>query len=75
MLCDARSKNICLTIPKKVIEIKKDTIVVETPIGARQEVKSIVKLNAGDYCLTQQNVAVQKIGKKEAEEILDLIKK
>lgn len=75
MLCDTRFKNICLTIPKKVVEIKKDTIIVETPIGARQEVKSIVKLSAGDFCLTQQNVAVQKISKKEAKEILNLIKK
>lgn len=64
----------CLTIPKKVIEIKKDTIVVENPAGIRQEVKSIVDLKAGDFCLTQQNVAVEKLGKKQAEEIIKYIK-
>ena len=64
----------CLTIPKKVIAIKKDTIFVENPAGTRQEVKSIIDLKAGDFCLTQQNVAVEKISKKEAEEILKIMK-
>ena len=63
----------CLTIPKKVSEIKKDTIIVENPAGIRQEVKSIVDLKAGDFCLTQQNVAVQKIGKEEAKEIFEIM--
>jgi len=63
----------CLTIPKKVIEIKKDTIIVENPAGVRQEVKSIVDLKAGDFCLTQQNIAVQKIGKEEAAEIFEIM--
>jgi len=67
MLYDMRSTNICLTIPKKVIEIKKNTIIVENPAGVRQEIKSIVELNAGDFCLTQQNMAIQQITAEEAE--------
>jgi len=63
----------CLTIPKKVIEIKKDTIIIENPAGIRQVVKSIVDLKAGDFCLTQQNIAVQKIGKDEASEIFKML--
>jgi len=63
----------CLTIPKKVIEIRKDTIIVENPAGIRQEVKSIVDLKAGDFCLTQQNVVTNKIDKKEAEEIFKIL--
>lgn len=74
MLCNTRSNDICLTIPKKVIEIKKDTIVVENPAGTRQEVKSIVDLKAGDFCLTQQNVAVQKITAREAGKIIKILK-
>jgi hydrogenase maturation factor len=74
MEAKAKHNYMCLTIPKKVVEIKKDTIIVENPVGTRQEVKSIVDLKAGDFCLTQQNVAVQKISKKEAEEILKIIK-
>lgn len=62
----------CLTIPKKVIEISGDEVVIEKPDGSRQTVKTIVKLNAGDFCLTQQNVATYKLDKKEAEEVLGL---
>ena len=64
----------CLTIPKKVIEIKGDEIIIETPSGSRQTVKTIVELKVGDYCLTQQNVAVQDIDKKYAEELINIIK-
>jgi hydrogenase maturation factor len=74
MLCGACSNNICLVIPKKVIEIKKDAIIVENSAGVRQEMKSIIDLEIGDFCLTQQNVAVQKLDKKQAEEILKYIK-
>lgn len=63
----------CLTIPKKVLEIKENSVVVEKPDGTRQEIKSIIKLKAGDFCLTQQNIVIQKIGKREAREILKLI--
>jgi hydrogenase assembly chaperone HypC/HupF len=61
----------CLTIPKKVISIDKSSIIVELPGGARQEVKSIVELKPGDFCLTQQNVAIEKIEAKEASQIID----
>jgi hydrogenase maturation factor len=60
----------CLTIPKKVIEINGDEIIVETPNGSRQTVKTIVELKTGDFCLTQQNVVVEKISQTEAEEVL-----
>jgi hydrogenase assembly chaperone HypC/HupF len=64
----------CLTIPKKVIEIKKNEVVVEAPNGSRQNVKTIVELKIGDYVLTQQNVVVEKITEKEAKEILNIMK-
>lgn len=63
----------CLTIPKKVLEIKQNSVVVEKPDGTRQQAKTIVKLNVGDFCLTQQNIVIQKIGKREAQEIIKLI--
>ena len=64
----------CLTIPKKVIEIKGDEVVVEMPSGSRQTVKSIVDLNVGDFCLTQQNVAIEKIEKEDALDMLSIFK-
>ena len=66
----------CLTIPKKVIAISdSNEVTVEMPDGARQIVKSIVTLEAGDFCLTQQNVAIYKLEKDEAQEALDIFQK
>lgn len=64
----------CLTIPKKVVEIRENTVIVETLSGDRQEVKSIVELEIGDYVLTQQNVVVQDIDKGYAEELINILK-
>jgi hydrogenase expression/formation protein HypC len=64
----------CLTIPKKVISIDGENIVVENPAGIRQNVKSIVNLSVGDYCLTQQGIAIEKIEKQQAEEALKFLK-
>ena len=63
----------CLTIPKKVIAIEKDNVVVENPAGDRQTVKTIVELNLGDFCLTQQNVAIQRMEKEDAERLIQEI--
>ena len=64
----------CLTIPKKVIEIDGDDIVVELINGDRQRVKSIVELKTGDFCLTQQNVAIEKIDAEYAAELIEILK-
>ena len=67
-------KYMCLTIPKKVIEINENVIIVEDHNGARQAMKTIVKLEIGDFVLSQQNVIIEKIEKQEAEEIFNIIK-
>lgn len=64
----------CLTIPKKVISKEGDFFVVENMGGTRQKVKSIVSLKIGDFVLTQNNIAIQKISKKDVEEINKLFK-
>lgn len=64
----------CLAIPKKVISVEKEKIIVELPDGNRQAVKSIVELNAGDFCLTQQNVAIERIEEEDYEEIFNIMK-
>lgn len=66
----------CITIPKKVIEIKDGCIVVETHTGDRQELKTLIKsLQVGDFIVSQQNFAVEKIEKKYAQEIFDMIRR
>lgn len=64
----------CLTIPKKVVEIRDNSIVVEDHTGSRQEMKSLLKsLKVGDFIVSQQNIAIEKIEKKYAQEIFDMI--
>ena len=65
----------CLTIPKKVVEIKGDLVVVETHNGDRQTLKTLVELAIGDFVLSQQNVVVEKIDSQYAEEIFKIIKR
>ena len=62
----------CLTIPKKIISKKGENYIVEKNGGGKQEVKSIIKAKTGDYVLTQNNVIIQKLTKKQAEEINNL---
>lgn len=64
----------CLTIPKKVIAIDKGKITVESYDGDKQEMKSIVELEIGDYVVSQQNVIIEKMNKKNAEELIKIFK-
>jgi hydrogenase maturation factor len=65
----------CLAIPKKVIGLKENgQIILELFDGTRQAVKTIVGLAVGDYCLTQQNIAIEKITTADAEMIFQILK-
>jgi len=63
----------CLTIPKKVISKKGENYIVEKKNGEKQEVKSIISVKSGDFILTQNNIIIQKLTKKQAEEINNLL--
>jgi len=63
----------CLTIPKQVISFKNGVATVKSQKGP-QEVGAIVKVKKNDWVLTQNNVIVQKISKKQAQEINKLFK-
>lgn len=66
----------CLTIPKKVVELCPNReVLVELLDGTRQKVKSIIDLEVGDYCLTQQNVAIEKMAPEEANTIRELLQR
>lgn len=75
------SSNMCLTIPKQIISINKG--VVKLKSGNNEEnASSIINVKKGDWVLTQkivrhgslQNVIIKKINKKQAAEILHIIK-
>ena len=63
----------CLTIPKKVLSKENGRYVVSKDGKDKQKVKSIIKIRVGDFILTQNNVIIQKITKKQAREINKLL--
>ncbi len=64
----------CLTIPKKVVKINGNSVVVETHGGDRQTLKTLIELAIGDFVLSQQNIVIEKIDKHYAKEIFKIIK-
>lgn len=63
----------CLTIPKQIISVKKDLVKLKSKNGL-ENAASIIKVKKGDWVLTQNNVIIKKINKKQAKEILKIIK-
>jgi hydrogenase maturation factor len=63
----------CLTIPKQVISFKNGVATVKSQKNP-QDVGSLVAVKKGDWVLTQNNIIVQKISKKQAQEINKLFK-
>ncbi len=65
----------CLTIPKKVIEINGNLVIVQTHTGDRQTLKTLIELSIGDFVISQQNIILEKLETNEALEILALFDK
>jgi hydrogenase maturation factor len=64
----------CLTIPKKVISVNSDCIkVLPYNSGKIQEVSAIIKIKKGDWVFTQNNIIIDRISPKQAEEIINLM--
>ncbi len=63
----------CLAVPAKVLEIKGDRGIVDFG-GIRREVSLslIDDVKVGDYVLIHVGFAIQKLERKDAEEILKL---
>ncbi|MCD6164552.1 MAG: HypC/HybG/HupF family hydrogenase formation chaperone [Candidatus Odinarchaeota archaeon] len=63
----------CLAVPAKILEIKGDKGIVDFG-GIRREVSLslIDNIKVGDYVLIHVGFAIQKLERKEAEEILKL---
>ena len=58
--------HMCFSIPKKIKQVLKDEAITET--GSRIRLGDI-KVSPGDYLLVYGNMAVEKIGKKKAEDL------
>ena len=65
----------CLTIPAKVISLEKDKATVDFN-GREQKVNTqLTKVRVGDYVMISNGFIIKKVNKKEAEEILKVLKK
>ena len=64
----------CLATPTRVIKIKNQWADVESGNHRHQVNLSLLKIvKKGDYLLAHDDLAIKKISKKEAEEILNMI--
>ena len=64
----------CLTIPKKVVEIEGDDILIESISGDRQKVKTVISLEIGDFVLLKQGIIFEKMSAENAAEITKILK-
>lgn len=66
----------CLAFPGKVISIKKGETILDF-FGKRERAKinkDLTTVKVGDYVMISNGFVIKKINKKEAEEILELLK-
>lgn len=55
----------CLAVPGKIVEVKKDKAVINYG-ETRKEAYNIIKASVGDYVIVQMGRVVQKVKKEEA---------
>jgi len=65
----------CFSLPVKVVCTNKKKIEIELGGKKKKVLGSLVKVKVGDWVFLQNNFIVEKITRKEAKEILNLIKK
>lgn len=60
----------CLTIPRQIIEVRKDKAVIQENDKKKEiNISTIPMPKVGDWILIHANLAIKKISKKEADEI------
>lgn len=66
----------CLGVPGKIIEIKKNVAKVDVGGFLRDiSIELCPEVSVGEYVLIHTGFAIQKVDEKEAKETLDLLKK
>lgn len=69
-----KNKSMCLTIPAKVVEINGDKAVIDQgDIQKTISIRAIPDIKVDDWVLYMSDIAVQKVDKKDAKEILELL--
>ncbi len=63
----------CLTYPAKILKIKGEIALIQDKKNKLEVNISMLKnLKVGDYILHNANLAIKKVFRKEAEEIMDI---
>lgn len=67
----------CLTIPAKIVKIKKENAIAVDYKNNQKEIiiAHLNKVEIDDWVLINANIAINKISKKEADELISLLKK
>lgn len=63
----------CLTIPKQVLAVKKNSIEVRSAKG-KEKLGAIIGVKKGDWVLSQNQIIISKITARQAKEIINLLK-
>jgi len=63
----------CLVIPGKIKEVKGRTAIVDYGNGVFNEANLMIDVRIGDYVIVSGKMIVNKVDKKEAEELLNII--
>ena len=66
----------CLTCPKQIIKINNKKVLLKDCNGKESKAVTIQgKIKKGDWVLTQANIILEKISKKQADDINKLFQK
>lgn len=64
----------CLTIPAKVVEIKGETAIIDSDGVLKSiSIRGLDKLSTNDWVLYMSDIAVKRVSKEDAEEILSIL--
>ena len=65
----------CLTIPAKILELKKNNKAIADFQGKKERVDSqlVENIKVGDYCIISNGFIIKKIEPKEAKKLLNII--
>ena len=64
----------CLTVPYQIASKKGDKFVIMYKDRKKEAISPLVKVKRGDWVLTQNNIIIRKISKKDANELINLLK-
>ena len=66
----------CLTYPAKILKIKNKKALIKTKNGKRDiNIGALERLKVGDYVLFNADLAVEKVSRQEAKEIMEIFDK